>query len=141
MAIQSYKMGPGVLKIGAEVGGVDVSCQVTSCTVEPVVNVSSTDAVDVLCGEALTGEETATYGARIKANLLQDLAAAGWVAWTWDHKGEEHPVVFVPNDAAARQVSGTVRIDPVVIGGTVKERPTSDLDWVFVEFPDFAAVV
>jgi len=143
MPIQTYKMGPGSLELGALADLLDVSCQMTNARVEPAENVTSTDAVDVLCGETLAAEESATYTFRLKGSLLQDLAAAGVCAWTWEHAGEEHPFSLVPNTDAAREVTGIVRVAPIVIGGEVSKtaRPSSDIDWAIIGTPVFGAVV
>jgi hypothetical protein len=143
MPIQSYKMFEGTLSLGAGGDLLDVSCQLTNCRVEPVEDVTSTDAVPVLCGEELPAEESVSFRFRLKGTLLQDIAAAGVCAWTWEHAGEEQPFVFVPNTDAARQVSGVARVAPIVIGGEVSKtkRPTSDIDWACIGTPVFAAVV
>lgn len=136
--IQSYKPGPGLLTIGA--APLDVSCQVTSMAVEPSESVTSSDAVDVLCGEQLTGDDDVTLAYRLKGNLLQDLAAAGVVDFSWTNASDEVPFVFVPSTALGREVSGTVRVVPLKIGGDVKVRATSDLDWAVIGTPTFGAV-
>lgn len=135
MAIQSYKPGPGTLTIG--VAPLDVSCQVTSMAVEPSESVSSSAAVDVLCGETLAGDDDVTLTYRLKGNLLQDLAAAGVVDYSWVNASDEVPFAFVPSTALGREVAGTVRVVPLKIGGDVKVRATSDLDWACVGTPTF----
>lgn len=143
MPIGSYKMGPGTLTLGAGGDLIDVSLQVTNCRVEPTENTTKTDAVPVLGGDELPAEESADYSFRLRGTFLQDLAAAGVCDWTLLNKGEEHPFEFVPNTAAARQVTGTVRVSPITIGGDVSKtaRPTSDFDMAIVGDPVFGAVV
>lgn len=141
--IGSYKMGPGTLTLGAGGDLIDVSLQVTNCRVEPSENVTKTDAVPVLGGDEIPAEESADLSYRLRGTFVQDLAAAGVLAWTWDNAGEEHPFEFVPNTVAARQVTGTVRIVPLTIGGDVSKtaRPTSDFDMAVIGEPVFAAAV
>lgn len=141
MSIGTYMVGPGSLILGAAADLLDVSCQVTNARVEPAENVTSTDPIDVLCGESLDGEESATYSYRVKGTLLQDIAAAGVCAWTWEHAGEQHPFVLIPNVDADRQISGTIRVAPITIGGDVSKtaRPTSDIDWAIIGTPTFGA--
>jgi len=139
MAIQSYKPGPGTLKLG--VAPLDVSCQVTDMAVEPSENVKTSDPLPVLCGEELTGDDEASVTFRLKGNLLQDLAAAGVIDFSWTNSGDEIPFEFVPSTALAREVTGTVRVVPLKIGGPVKQRATSDLDWACIGTPVFGAVV
>lgn len=143
MPIGSYKMGPGTLTFGAGGDLLDLSLQVTNCRIEPAENVKSTDAVPVLGGDEIPAEESADLRYRLKGNVIQDLAAAGVCDWTWQHAGEEHPFTFVPNTAAAREVEGTIRIVPLIIGGDVSktDRPRSDFDYAVIGVPTFGAVV
>lgn len=137
MAIKSYKMGPGTLKLGPA-GIQDVSCQVTNMRVEWDESVDTTDAVDVLCGEQLAAEETATYTATLAGNILQDIDAAGVVAYSWTNKGVNVVFEFIPNTVAARKVTGTVRVVPITLGGDVKSRPRSDISWKCIGTPVLA---
>lgn len=139
MPIQSYKLGPGTLTFGTS--PLDVSCQVTACAVVPTENVSTTEAVPVLCGEELPAEDTVTMTYALTATLIQDLAAAGVVDWSWTNEGTLQDFVFVPNTAAGRQVTGQARVVPLTIGGEVGgSRPTSDLSWAIPVKPTFEAV-
>lgn len=139
MPIGSYKMGPGTLSLGAGGDLLDVSLQVTNCRVEPAEEVKKTDAVPVLGGDEIPAEESGDLTYRLKGTFMQDLAAAGVIAWTWQNAGEEHPFEFVPNTAAARAVNGTIRVVPLTIGGDVSktERPKADFDWAIVGVPTF----
>lgn len=125
MTVQSYKMGPGTLKLGTS-GAFDASCQVTTCTVAAAEQVDSTDAIDVLCGEQIPGEEDVSFDWTIGGTFVQDLASAGVVAYTWTNKGTWVDFEFIPNTAAARKVTGQCRLVPLGVGGDVKVRPTSD---------------
>lgn len=135
MPIQTYKPGPGTFTLGTV--PLDVACQVTSLAVEPSESVDAADRVDVLCGETLEGDETVTVGYRLKGNLLQDLAAAGVVDYSWTNASDVVPFSYVPSTALAREVSGFVRVVPLKIGGDVKVRATSDLDWQIIGTPTF----
>lgn len=138
MPIQSYKMGPGLLKLGAA-GVLDVSCQVTALTISASENVDETDPVPVLCGEELPGDTTVTYTWAMAGTLLQDLTALGVVDWSWTNKGATMAFLFVPNTVAARKVSGSIRVAPIAIGGEAKTRPTSDIEWTILGTPVFAS--
>lgn len=128
MTIQSYKMGPGTLKFDTGLSQV-VSTQVSSCEVECEENVETGDAVDVLTGERLEGDETITFTWTLSATIIQDLAAAGFVTWSWTNAGLAKGFEFIPNTVGARKVTGTVMVVPIKIGGAAKTRPTSDLSW------------
>jgi hypothetical protein len=125
MTILSYKLGPGTLTLGT--GPLDASAQVTAIRVVPEESVETAEAVDVLSGEQLAEEETASYKYKLTATFLQDtLAAAGLVAYTWDNAGASVPFKFAPNTPLDRQITGTLRVVPLEIGGDVKKRNTSD---------------
>jgi len=132
MAIESYKVGPGSLTIGA--GPLNVSAQVLSCSVVPSEKVKETDPRPVLSGEELSGSSSASLTWRLKGKVLQDLAAAGLVDYSWLNAGDEVDFVYIPNTAEDRAVEGTVRVMPFTIGGDVsKTDPAeSDFDWAII---------
>lgn len=138
MPINSYKMGPGTLELGS--GPLDVSMQVTSFTVEASEKVTEEDDIDVLSGDVLEGVDEVSYDYRVKGTLLQDLAAAGVVAWSWTNKGTSQAFTFIPSTAADRQVTGFLRPVPLKIGGDAKVRAVSEVDWACIGEPDFEAV-
>lgn len=129
MAIKSYKLGPGTLKLDAA-GTLDVSCQVTACVLTPKPNVKTIDAIPVLCGEEVPEEEEVTYEYTLSGKFLQDIDAAGVVDWSWTNKGLTKAFEFIPNTVKARKVTGSIRVDPLAIGGDeMKRRPQSDFEW------------
>lgn len=135
MPIKSYKVGPGLLRLGEVATVMEATPQVTEVGVEWSEDVE--DAVPVLSGEELAGE--ATYTATLTGTVLQDdLVASGLVRWTWDNKGKVVPFEFVPNNALESGITGMVRISPLKVGGAVKSRPTSDFEWSCIGEPAFA---
>lgn len=131
---KTYKLGPGTLTIGEVGTAVDYAAQVTGCTV--TWDKEKEDDIPVLSGGALTGDTT--YTATLAGNVFQDLDSAtpGLVEFTWDNKGTEVPVTFVPATAAGMEVTGTVIVDPLDVGGEeAKSRPRSDFEWAFVGEP------
>jgi hypothetical protein len=137
MPAKTVKLGPGTLSIGETGTLVDFTCQITGAVVEWSVDVG--DDTPVLCGETVPGERT--YSSTLSGTLYQDLGdAAGIVAYSWAHKGEEVPFTFVPSTAAADEVSGTVIVDPLSVGGdTAGENMTSDFEWTIVGEPVLGA--
>lgn len=131
MPVRSTTLGPGVLEFGETGSLMDFSCQVTAVTVS--VEADRDDPTPTLCGDNLVGEST--YNGTIEATIVQDLEKTGVVAWSWEHKGETVPVRFVPNSAAGAEVTGSVVVDPISIGGDVKVRNTSDISWAFAGEP------
>lgn len=138
MTISSYKVGPGTLKLGTG-GTKDVSAQLTSCQVNPSEETDSEDAVPVLSGEELAGEDNFSYTFTLSGTFLQDLASTGVVAYSWDNMGSIVDFEFIPVTASARAVTGQVRIVPLNIGGDVKQRATADFEWSCIGTPDFDA--
>ena len=98
MPIKSYKL-KGSLTLGTT--PLDVSCQVTSVSVNPTENVDTEDAIHVLCGEVLPASDTVDYSYTLSGTVLQDLSTGGVVDYTWDNAGQEVPFEFVPDDTAA----------------------------------------
>lgn len=124
----SYKMGPGTVKLG--VGGVqDISIQVTSFTVQFAESVETQAAVPVITGDELPAEETPTITWAVAGNVVQDLAAAGVVAYSWTNAKAELDLEFIPNTVAARKVTGVITMVPINLGGDAKTRPQSDFTW------------
>jgi len=136
--IKSYKL-KGSLTLGTT--PLDVSCQVTSVSVNPTENVDTEDAIHVLCGEVLPASDTVDYSYTLSGTVLQDLSTGGGVDYTWDNAGQEVPFEFVPDDTAADMVTGTCRLIPLTIGGDVPSRPTSDFEWAIIGTPVFTPAV
>lgn len=136
MAAMSTKLGPGLLKIGTTGTEVDMSCQLSAAKVE--WDKDKEDDTPVLCGDTIPG--STTYRSTLSGTIAQDLAATdGVVEFTWTHKGETHPFVFVPATEAGKQVTGTVTIDPLTVGGDeVKKNMMSDFEWDIVGDPVLA---
>lgn len=135
MTTTTYKLGPGTLHLGA--GPLDVSGQMSNVQVNPSESVKSGDALDLLDGTTLAADDEATYAFTLSGTLLQDISAAGVVAWSWDNKGTEQDFVFVPTSALERQVSGVLVPIPLQIGGDVKTRQVATFTWRIVGDPVF----
>lgn len=131
MPVRSTTLGPGVLEFGETGSLMDFSCQVTAVTVS--VEADRDDPTPTLCGDNLVGEST--YNGTLEATIVQDLERDGVVAWSWEHKGETVPVRFIPSTVAGAEVTGSVVVDPISIGGDVKVRNTSDISWSFAGEP------
>lgn len=122
MTINSTKVGPGVLTINALAFG----AQCKSAELQVTENVDSTEKVDVLSGETLAQQDTATYTYQLVVTFLQDLgqpAASGIVAFSWANAGQTKAFVYTPSNAAAagsKTWSGNLRVVPLNIGGDVQ---------------------
>lgn len=137
MTIQSYKVIEGTLSIGA--GPIAVSSQVTSVELIPSEKVKETDPIPVLSGEELAGDSSTTISHRLKFTLFQDLRAAGIVAYSFAHAGEEVAATFVPtgDEDHAASLAMVVVVVPIKIGGKVDKtgRASSDCDWRVIGDP------
>lgn len=134
----SYKLGPGVLTVGDGIDQIAIDIRMTNGRIEWSEAVrGATDDADLLNGGVEKGDDgEATHSAVLAGNVFQDITADGIVAWSWTHRGETHPIVFQPNDAVERQVTGKVIVAPINLGGDVKTKPRSDFSWRFLrEFP------
>lgn len=135
MPIKSYKLNKGTLTLGD--APLDVSCQVTNVQVNPTENVDTEDAVHVLCGDVLPSSDTVDYSFTVSGTVLQDLSAGGVIDYTWQNAGDEVAFTLTPDSTAAATVVGVCRLIPLVIGGDVPTRPTSDFEWVCIGTPAF----
>lgn len=135
MPPKTVKVGPGTLTIGEVGTPLDFTAQVTSASV--VWKKNKEDNTPVLSGEEVDGD--VSYTATLKATVFQDLSDEGLVDYTWAHKGEVVPFTFTPSTAAGKAITGNVVVDPLDVGGDVKKKATSDLEWDCSGEPELAA--
>lgn len=122
MTINTTKIGPGVLTIAATA----FAAQCRSATVQVTEVIDSTEKVDVLSGETLAQQDTATYTYAFACTFLEDLgiaAASGIVGYTWANAGQTKAFVYTPSSAAAagtKTWSFNARVVPLNVGGDVQ---------------------
>lgn len=135
---ETYKVRDGLFTLGASDEA--FAQQVREIAIDPAEQVTEEEDIEVLDGTVVEGEDEVSHDYTLTAKILQDLSAAGFVTWTWTHKGEWQPFTFQPRGDVARAVTGEVRVVPVKIGGAVKSRAESDLSWAArdVAFGDLA---
>lgn len=122
---KSYRVGPGSLKLGQEDDALEISQQVKALTVS--WDKDKEDDDNVLSGDTIAGE--ATYTATVAGTVNQDLVKDGFLAMTWNRKGEVIPFVYVPNNDRQATVTGKLVLDPLDIGGDVKARATAEFEF------------
>lgn len=127
MPPETFKVRDGLFTVGA--ADEAFAQQVREMAIDPSEQVESEDDIEVLSGDTIVGEDEVTHDYALTAKVLQDLSAAGFVAWSWTHAGEWQPFTFQPRGDVARAVTGEVRVVPVRIGGAVKARAESDFTW------------
>lgn len=133
MPVNSYVLGPGTLKIKslADAAEIELTAQMTSCSVQWTENVTAGEVVELLDGNQLADEDEVNHSAVLAGNLVQDLDAGGVLAYSWNERGEKKHVEFIPSTDEGRKVTGTVTIAPINLGGDVKKRNRSDFTWRF----------
>lgn len=142
MAVNTLTMGPGSLTIG-DVGDLQAfQSQITNARLVP--NVDQGDALNVLSGESVPGDRDESW--TLAGTIVQDLGAGiagadSLVEWLFVNRGTTLPFIFVPNTAAGRQVSGSLTVEAVEIGGDVKSKPTSDFEFQVSGDPVIEAAV
>jgi hypothetical protein len=122
-------MGPGTLSLGTDPDDLDVSCQVKAFRVECSENVKKTEPTPMLCGEDKTTADRVTREWKVTGKILQDLAAAGVVDYTWANASDTVAFLFIPSTAKGRKVTGVTRLVPISVGGDAGTDPDSDLSW------------
>lgn len=132
MPAKFYTVGPGSLTFGETGDDLDLSCQVSSAEIS--WDSDSEDDTYVLCGDVIPGESKFT--ATLTATILQDITTGGAIDYSWKHKGEQVKFVYVPNKKETATITGMCVIQPLGVGGEVKARPTTDLEWPCVGEPE-----
>lgn len=135
MPIKAHTTGPGSLTIG-DTPGKEFAIAVTKVSLEP--SVDTDDDLVVLSGAALPGEDTFTWS--LNATLLQDFDVDGLADYLFDNRGTVVPFKFTPSSAHTRGWGGQIKLRPMSIGGDVKKRNTSDVEFPLVGQPTKIAV-
>lgn len=130
MPANSYKVGPGTLKLGETGTATDFSCQFSDIALVP--DKDSEDAIKVLCGDEIAGDVTYTWS--LTGNLVQDLADTGITTYTLANAGKTVPFEFSPLTTGP-SFTGKVQIDPTKIGGEVGKTATSEFEFAVVGTP------
>lgn len=138
MAVNTLTMGPGKLTIGADTAIMQFESQVTECVLKPKVD--NDDPIPVLSGEEAPGDRSESW--TLEGSLLQDFGATkSVVEWLLTHRGELHPFKFIPRSGTgAKQITGTLQVEAVDIGGAARTKPTSDFEFVVIGAPTVGLV-
>ncbi len=137
MAVNVIEIGPGILTIGSAASLVDFSDQCTSAELVPSVDKEKPRRV--LSGRNVPGARTESY--KLNIEVLNDFGVAdSRTEWLWEHRGQEMPFTYVPNSAQQRQVTGTLVVEAVAIGGKAGDKPEKSVEFDLVDPPEFGAV-
>lgn len=137
MAIQRTVTGPGKFTIG-DTGAITVfDSQVTEIVLEP--DISKGDARKVLSGETAPGSRTESW--TLKGKILNDFGSTeSRVEYCFEHRGQDLPFRFTPSTATGKEITGTLTVEPIAIGGEVGETPESDFEFLLIGEPVLGAV-
>lgn len=118
MPINSRKLGPGTLTLGA--GPLSVASQLKACKITTAESLSTSgELLKALSGETKDGRtETADYARTMTGIFWQDDPGADSVVdWSHENEGTTQPYVFVPNTEGGRRATGTLVPFGLDIGG------------------------
>lgn len=132
MAIQTMTVGPGKFSIG-DTGDLTVfESQVRKLTLTP--SVDKGDPLAVLSGEKASGDRSESW--TLEGTLLQDFGSTdSTTEWLFDHRGEDHPFEYTPNNSGGKKITGTVTVEAIGIGGEVEAKAESDFEFALVGEP------
>lgn len=125
MPVKSHKLGPGSLKLGATGSEVEFATGLTECSIDP--DFKADDDTPVLSGDAIAGDADESY--KLSGKLLQSYDLDSLLVWAHINNGKQVPFLFRPDNDKALGVKGTVTVRRLGIGGKVKDRNDSDIDW------------
>lgn len=125
MAAKSHRLGPGVLTFGETASPVEFGASTREVLLESETD--QDDALPVLSGDEIEGEETTTY--TLSGSVLQSYDKESLLVWSHVNAGKIVPFVFVPDSDKALGVKGYVKVRRLSIGGEVKTRNTSDFEF------------
>ena len=137
MPVKAPSVGPGRLTIGSAGALQNFSSQIRGARLVP--NVTKGDPIDVLSGEQAPGDRTEAH--TLVVNLQSDFGyAASLTEWLWEHRGEQQPFEYVPNNTLARGITGQLVVEPIEVGGDVKTKPAVEVTFDVIGDPVFGNV-
>lgn len=130
MPISSQKLTDGVLTLGETGTPKEWAGQVRAATL--AAEYDAEDAIPVLSGERLDGDETKTE--TLSGTVLDDFVfASSLFVWSKENEGQILPFTFEPNNTAGDlRITGNVRIRQISIGGDVDTRTENDFEFPVV---------
>ncbi|WP_396190135.1 hypothetical protein [Flavobacterium sp.] len=137
MTVNTVSIGPGSLTIGSDLLLTNFSSQVLSGKIVP--NITKGDPINALSGDTASGDREETFTLVVK--LQADFGLTGSRdEWLWEHRGEEHDFVFIPNSSVGRRITGVLTVEPIEIGGDVKTKPSHEVTFDLSGAPVFDTV-
>lgn len=128
--VPAHTLGAGSLLIGDEPGK-EFAVACTKATLEPKAD--SEDDQYVLSGDVISGEDTFTWS--LNTTLFQSYDVDSLTDYLFDNRGKIVPFTYTPSNKHARAWTGNLKIRPMAVGGDVKTRNTSDVEFPLVGEP------
>lgn len=136
MAVNESRLKTGKLTLGgaAGVGGTEFACQQTNVRVTPSHDETG-DELETLCGDKLAPDVKTSWS--LAGTSIQDFDSPdGFVKYSVENNLEVVEYSWQPN-AGTFEVTGTVQVRAVEIGGDVNTRLTTDFEWPCQDDPTF----
>ncbi len=134
MTVYAPTVGPGTLTIGSDAALTNFSSQCRGAKLVP--SVGKGEPIDVLSGEQAPGDRTETN--TLVVTLQSDFGHTNSkTEWLWEHRGEVHDFVYIPNGQLGRRITGQLTVEPIEIGGDVKTKPSAEVTFDLVGDPVF----
>lgn len=125
-------LGPGTLTLGASGTLKEFSAHTTATSLEP--SYSDGDAINLLDGSIEREQDEETW--TLSGTIRQELTASALEDWCLTSAGTEMPFTFKPVNSVDKTYTGTVRVRAVTIGGSVKQKNTSDFEFPVIGRPE-----
>lgn len=130
-------LGPGSLRIGEAASSREWGGDLSKTALTP--NTSGEDAMPMLDGSNLDGEDTTTW--TLDGTLVDQFTLDSLQNWALANAGKLLPFVWTPNDAGEVSYSGVIKVRPVGIGGDVKKKNTNDFSFPLSGAPTVGEIV
>lgn len=129
----SHKLGPGLLTFGETGSATEFGGQITECKVEP--KTKDADPLPVLSGDEITGDDEMEWTLTGSGLDRYDLSAMQ--LWAHTNRGKKVPFTFQPDTEQDLAIKGIVKVNPMSIGGKVKERNENEFEFTGVGNYDY----
>jgi len=136
VAVNESRLKTGKLTLGgaAGVGGTEFACQATNVRVTPSHDETG-DEVETLCGDKLAPDVKTSWS--LAGTSIQDFDSPdGFVQYSVENNLQVVEYSWQPNTSTF-EVTGTVQVRAVEIGGDVNTRLTTDFEWPCQDDPVF----
>lgn len=137
MVVKSSQLGPGSLTLGQPASSREWGGQLTKCAITP--DTSFEDNIPTLDGSELSGDATTAWA--LSGTILQDYELDSLEDFAYTNRLKDVPFVFTPSNAGKREYSGMCTVVPIMVGGDVKKRNTSDFEFRIIGEPTPGEIV